>query len=601
MLFVFIAGVLLISRISVTFGILSIGLVIFAMIELSRIRFTKEPIAVAIIALSTMSLFWGWVSPVIGGFGNLIPIALFLIWGVFCIRGETSRRLPNVPIAGFLCIAVAVLVGNLSTFKLITPLIWGYDNNGHIPALSAIYRHHGFIYSGTVSQYLTNTMFANGYPVGQSGTWAFVMSIVNFDISGGYEIVNVYMYFVALMTAYLVFVITRSFIPTRLLNERQHHKIFLGSIMVAIPILLSQASALIWSGFPPFVWGCILIFSILRISKLTHGVVNRLLLSGLCLVLVSYTYPLLSPVPLTSLLFLFIGIRRSDFQEIRSNLRRLIGGAVIATVALILVIQKSLVVRNWVFNSGGIQPVEIFTILAIMFVVISSVVIRRFNFRNIPDELIVFVASTINFAVLSWTSINAQNEISYYPQKAGYLALTSGFVALGTVINLPSRFRVAFVRRITTSLQIIVVIGILLYSVSLARRPQHDGIVYTRDVIEQVRNYQPSAFNECLNRAVDITSDLQTIDNKQILMIVQDGYNNDLLTRWINGIRGRLNDPTYSLSIPQGQSALSVQDIIITALKLYIDTRVVIIAPQIPNGLQTWSDRIEFRYLDCSV
>ena len=101
--------------------------------------------------------------------------------------------------------------------------------------------------------------------------------------------------------------------------------------------------------------------------------------------------------------------------------------------------------------------------------------------------------------------------------------------------------------------------------------------------------------------AVDITSDLQTIDDKQILMIVQNGYNNDLLTRWINGIRGRLNDPTYSLSIPQGQIDLSVQDIIVTALELYVDTRVVIIAPQIPNGLETWSNRVEFRYLDCSV
>ena len=97
------------------------------------------------------------------------------------------------------------------------------------------------------------------------------------------------------------------------------------------------------------------------------------------------------------------------------------------------------------------------------------------------------------------------------------------------------------------------------------------------------------------------TSDLNSIDDTQTLVLIQKDIDNDLTTRWLNGARGRLNDPTYSLAIPIGQNQQPLEQIFDFWFKLYTKSKVVILAPQITDGLGAWSDRIEFRYLDCSV
>ena len=94
-----------------------------------------------------------------------------------------------------------------SDHGLISPLLWGYDNSAHIPALSQVYRHGGFIYSGQLPQDFTFSNYVNGYPPLQQGTWSFLMSIANIQMSGGYEVLRYFSFFffgTGLLTASLV-------------------------------------------------------------------------------------------------------------------------------------------------------------------------------------------------------------------------------------------------------------------------------------------------------------------------------------------------------------------------------------------------------------
>ena len=594
-------AVILVARTSVGLGVISIGMIVVATIELARHRFQNEPIPVAIVTISTMSLIWGWVGPLIGDLERFLAPILFLFWCIYCLTSTKTQFKFKIRISGLLCVGFTFLIAILPIRKILSPLLWGYDNSGHVPALAAIYHHGGFIYSGRVPELFTSNMFKGGYPVGQSTSWAFVMSIVNVPVTGGYEIVRFFALFMLLMGIYLIYILTNALFPRALLGTNRKISALIISIFLASAVIFSQVGTIFWYGYPPFVWACILIFSISKISESTNSLQHKILLDILCLVLVTYAYPILSPVPLISLLFTLCKIRTSDFLAITKKPSSLLICGGVGIVLIILVTLKSLVIRHWVFNQAWIEPVDNRTILTIVILMAAMASTSKLNHRNIPNSIVIFGASTLNYALLAYFSSQATNEITYYPQKAGYLALMSGFIALGTSINLPiaSRGRIAI--RVRSLLVTTLAFGILLYSASISFQPNKFGAPTTRAIINYVKDNQTNKSWSCLYRAMDLTSDLNTIDNTQTLVLIQEGIDKDLMTRWINGMRGQLNDPTYSLAIPIGQNQQSLKQIFTFWFKLYTKSKVVILAPEIPEGLGEWSDRIEFRYLDCSV
>ena len=94
---------------------------------------------------------------------------------------------------------------------------------------------------------------------------------------------------------------------------------------------------------------------------------------------------------------------------------------------------------------------------------------------------------------------------------------------------------------------------------------------------------------------MEITSDLDSNFNKQTILFLQD----DLSTRWINGVRGRLTDATYSLSIPVGQGNQTLPEILNGWFIQSPNAQLLILAPEPPTGLEQWSDKIEYRELKC--
>ena len=94
---------------------------------------------------------------------------------------------------------------------------------------------------------------------------------------------------------------------------------------------------------------------------------------------------------------------------------------------------------------------------------------------------------------------------------------------------------------------------------------------------------------------MEITADLNSNSSTKTILYLQD----DLSTRWINGVRGRLTDATYSLSIPVGQAFQSLTEILDTWFGLYPRVRLVVLAPEPPLGLEKWGNKIEYRQFNC--
>jgi hypothetical protein len=74
----------------------------------------------------------------------------------------------------------------------------------------------------------------------------------------------------------------------------------------------------------------------------------------------------------------------------------------------------------------------------------------------------------------------------------------------------------------------------------------------------------------------------------------------DLNTRWINGVRGRLTDATYSLSIPVGQGTQTLPEILEGWFKQFPFAQLLILSPEPPTGLDKWGDKIDYRQFSCT-
>jgi hypothetical protein len=100
----------------------------------------------------------------------------------------------------------------------------------------------------------------------------------------------------------------------------------------------------------------------------------------------------------------------------------------------------------------------------------------------------------------------------------------------------------------------------------------------------------------CFLEAMKLTADLNSNANNSQILFLQD----DLLTRWINGIRGRLIDATYSLSITVGQGQQTLPEILEWWTVQFPNVELVILAPQMPQGLEKWNNVLEFREFNCA-
>lgn len=578
-------------------GILVLGVLVALSIELTRIRFPENHLAVTLVMFSTLTLVWGWIGPNIGFLSRPMALAMFFAWGVYCLNSNqnTLRRHWSIPSIATLVLSVVVHLQD--SHHMVAPLLMGYDNSAHVPALSQVYRHSGFLYSGSLPELFTFGNYVRGYPPLQSATWAFIMSIGNVRIKGGYEILNYFGFFV-FGTALVIISLVINCWKTGHSNWFGINFRILASFLLGLLIAFSQASYMFWLGFPPFLWACGITLAVTELISKSQSQSQRVLLGMLGLTLVNYSYPLLSPVLLSVFVFEFLKMSKADFISSWAR-RKVAAGVLLTAVALnIAVVLESLNVRHYLDDAGGIQPIELRNLIPIIILVAVDVIVCWRSPKLISPIFVAFFASVINFGVLAVLSQRDQGSVSYYPQKAGYLALILGFASMGKLLSEPTRLTKPHSVRLYKTIAAGLSIGLLWFSVKTTSDPTYAkfGFISTSSVWDQLRHNPPNPDRSCFLHAMDITADLDSNSNKQTILFLQD----DLKTRWINGVRGRLTDATYSISIPVGQGSQTLPEILDSWFHQYPRARLLILTPEPPIGLEKWSNRIEYRQFSCT-
>ena len=596
MLFAFLVSISAIGHYIPASGVLMIGVLVAVSIEITRLRYRENTVATALVIFSTMTLFWGWFGPHIGLFARPAALLMYFSWGVHCLHSKNDNRRISISSTGVVVLLLALIIFIQDARHMVSPLLWGYDNSAHVPALSQVFRHGGFLYSGAIPDLFTFGNYVNGYPPLQSSTWAFIMSVTNVRLPGGYEILNYFGFFI-FGTAFIIISFIADMWTTGL------SKFFTGGykkllfLLVAILVAFSQASYIFWLGYPPFLWTCGIILAIVRLMEKMANQSHRVLMGLLGLTLVNYSYPLLSPVLVLVLLFELLKLSRTDYSYFWTSRKIVLPFTLLVGALNVAVVLKSLNVRHYLNDDGGIQPIELRNLIPIVAIVIVMGFVNRHSLKSLPLVLITFLASTINFGALAILSQRDQGSVSYYPQKAGYLPLILGFAAMGSMLAGSPRFVKSKPRNFVHLITAASAIAALWFSVSATTDPNYAkyGYVSTNVAWHQLRQNPPNPGRDCFVHAMEITSDLNSNSNKQTILFLQD----DLSTRWINGVRGRLTDATYSLSIPVGQGNQTLPEILNGWFIQYPNAQLLILAPEPPTGLEQWSDKIEYREFKC--
>lgn|GEM_PF-2505719 len=578
-------------------GIIFVGLVVILIIEVTRLRYPRNTVEKALLVFSAMTIIWGWIGPHIQPLSRPLSALLILIWGAHCFSATPIQKYKIQQPSTLIILVIAVVVFFQDSYNLISPLLWGYDNSAHVPALSQVYRHGGFIYSGELPLDFTFSNYVNGYPPLQQSAWAFIMSIANVQMKGGYEILRYFSFFFFGTGLLAIALIANNWISINLFKGKWIVSRF-SVLIVAVLVAFSQVSYVFWMGFPPFLWASCIVLALVRIVSDEQNQSFRLLLTIVGLTLVNYSYPLLSPVLILLILFEISRMSKVDFVFCWS--KRHLGLAIILLIGVlnIAVVLKSLVVSQYLDDDGGIQPIELRNLMGILALVLLMFTINKYSFKSQPLIIIAFLGSILNFGILALLSQNDRGYVSYYPAKAGYLSFILGFACVGRMLNESPKFISSATVKLVQLTTTIFSFSVIWFSVSATFNSKIDqyGFYSTKRVWDELKYNQPNPGRDCFLNAMEITSDLNSNTDVRTILYLND----DLNTRWINGVRGRLTDATYSISIPIGQGEKALPEILGSWFIQYPNARLLILAPEPPLGLDKWGDRIEFRQFNCA-
>ena len=142
---IFLTAIATAGRFIPSSGVLAVGVVIALSIEITRLRFPKNAAAATLVMFSTMALLWGWIGPYLGVFARPTAFLMFLGWGIYCLRTPINATQRVGSMLGIAVLALSIIIHIQDSHHMATLLLWGYDNSAHIPGLSQVYRHAGFL------------------------------------------------------------------------------------------------------------------------------------------------------------------------------------------------------------------------------------------------------------------------------------------------------------------------------------------------------------------------------------------------------------------------------------------------------------------------
>jgi len=535
------------SRLTPWGGLLALGLLVFIAVLTTQRRFGQNSIAILAIVASGSALVWGWLAPYLGGTGaTFLARGLCFGWVAYCVVSaeHKPRRAPST--AALLTLGLTIVIACIDRNRVFFLLSYGYDNSANIPALAHTLRHHGFVYSGSNPADFTFINYLNGYPPLQASTWALIMSAAGVKLSGGYEILHYFAYFQFLFGFLLSGLVLRIWVGKPGTNSW----IRVNAVTRALSLIFvacSQISFIFWMGFSSLIFGCVIVLATLAWCQSLENHVGKFLTVLLGLTILNYSYPLLSPTLALAAIGLLVVKRALLLEAMRQNRIPFTLLVSIVFATNYPVVKKTLALSSIIDDAGGIKPVSIWFLCLLVAICVAAYFLAPSKGEIDLALVLALVGSQFTFAALAILSRFERGYVSYYPQKTGYLALLIAFAFLGRIEvlhgNTVRSTHKRFLRVFTP-----VAISVLITSTLLTRTTSgvQFGFPSTLSVINDVQTGARDASVSCLQDAMRITEDIQDLNDREVILFSTD----DLSTRWINAVRGRLSDATYSLAIP---------------------------------------------------
>ena len=519
---------------------------------------------------SKKNLIWVFIALNIAAiFTNLIGVTKDISRGysvilfIFLLLLSIKNRKVKLDYWSLLPITLVWGLGIFSAFfplsKLLYGLTQGYDNEGHIPLLWRTYSTGGFLWSPLVDGdgFSPWANVSNSYPLQNAGFASLLFRISGVVISGSDELVRAYFFVSATTFAMLALLMAYIFI-----EGASNKKNKIVGILIFIGVFAGAPSSLFWGGFPPTVWGILVVACYFSLDSTKMKTFESWILLLLSSILINYSYQLFAPALMIVAGYRFIeNFRNRNFKLSFSFL-------VIPPISIILALPiylHSKIVSSYIFHFGGILVPHRLSLLLALYccLVIFKVARRRIE---LDAQIVSFLVITA-VAEFSLAFATIESKGVYYPAKILYFAIIlalftfpkvlTGKIQLNNIQVLKQKSRTRNAQKISSILIACCFLAVSVFDAFFGR-----GFNYSW-MGSSIQNIPSMVMTQNKNCVAEIYHSVSTRNlelSKQTFFAVEtDGKLNDLQSRWANALRGNMGDKIYDFSISgSGNSFTSV-------------------------------------------
>ena len=492
----------------------------------------------------------GWI-----GFNNFHLITILrlvlLIFAIQLIRKiswDKGKFLSLISVLTFSSILGFILLNQ--TKKLFFMLALGYDNSSHLAFLYRTWISGKFEYGigGYENHLVPYSNLYNAYPSLQMETWATIIKLSGFNIGTTSDLIGSFSLLLLSMIAILALTILSFSGP------QQKKRLYFNSIVVILFLVGGTFSTVIWSGFPPTIWGILVATLVFRYFLLEDGSANHKILTiTLGLVVIMYSYQIFFFPFLVLLPLVMYGKRKEfKFEKIYSDLFVL---TFLMSLGAVLMV-KTLKIKSYTFALGGIlfpAPILFLGLFALLIILSLGSPARK---SNRIGEL-VLLSSVLVFGGMLTVYGKISDRGSYYPIKVLYLFLTLMICYIIYLIANEAKGKSSNTKKswFTPILLIFVLFFDLVYgqSYKFAFGGSSANLMGEWRLV-QAGDYSPFG-NRCLDQvflAANRSTHFGYKENAYLSYVPGTGWQTDLLSRWSNSLEGRIDDLVLELTIPMG-------------------------------------------------
>lgn len=438
------------------------------------------------------------------------------------------------------------------TKKLFFILALGYDNSSHVAFLYRTWVSGRFEYG--IGRNLDNLVpysnLYNAYPSLQMESWATVIKLSGFNIGTTSELIGSFSLLLFSTIAILALAVL-SFSRTQ-----QKKGLVLNSFATLIFLVGGTYSAVIWTGFPPTVWGILVATLVFRYFLIETVSANHKILTiilGLVVLLYSYQiffFPFLVLLPLA----IYGNRREFKFEKVYRALFVLVFLIILGTVLML----KTLKIKSYTFALGGISfpaPTLFFGLTALL--ITLSLVSRAPKSKRISE--LVLLSSVLVFGGMLTVYGKISNLGSYYPIKVLYLFMTLMLCYVIYLFTHETERNSSKSKK--SSLAPVLLLFILFFDMFYGQTYKFAFSGTSANIIRdwklvQKGDYSPFG-NKCLDQVFQGASRSSHFGYKEkihLSYVPGTGWQTDLLSRWSNSLQGRIDDLVLELTIPMGSS-----------------------------------------------